>query len=195
MSFPRLSLHAVALLAALALGSCGGSIDDDVPFAFSANLTGAEVAPPTGSAGSGVGLVTVDLDGRTMTASVVANGVADTDAHIHVALQGAAGPIVFPLTREPGTTVWITRAALSGPQFEALRGGNYYFDVHSPSFPGGEIRGQIAWAMPTFDQLVRLEQVRQQSATVELQLQQVEEIQDADDWRFSGIGLGFTLGF
>ena len=35
----------------------------------------------------------------------------------------------------------------------------------------------------------------QQSATVELQLQQVQEIQDTDDWRSSGVGIGFTIGF
>ena len=193
MSFLR--LHAAACVVIIALASCGGSIDDDLPFAFSATLTGAEEVPPTASAGSGVGLVTVDADGRALTASVVTTGVVDADAHIHLAIPGIAGPIVFPLTKAPGTTVWTTRAPLMEPQFAALRDGNYYFNVHSPSFPNGEIRGQIAWAMPTPEQLDRLAQVREQSATVELQLQQVQEIQDADDWGFTGVGLGFTIGF
>lgn len=195
MSILRLPLQSVALVAMLALASCGGSFDDDLPFAFSAALTGAEAVPPTASAGSGVGLVTVDPDGRTMTASVVTSGTAESDAHIHLGLPGAVGPIVFPLARAAGSTVWTTRVHITDAEFAALRDGNYYVDVHSPAFPAGEIRGRIVWAMPSADQLFRLEQVRQQSATVELQLRQVHEIQEADDWRFSGIGLGFTLGF
>lgn len=193
MSFLR--LHAAACVAAIALASCGGSIDDDLPFAFSATLSGAEEVPPTASSGSGVGLVTVDPDGRALTASIVATGVAESDAHIHLAMRGTAGPVAFPLSKAAGTSVWTTRAPLTEPQFAALRDGNYYFNVHSPSYPNGEIRGQIVWAMPTPEQLDRLAQVREQSATVELQLRQVQEIQDADDWRFTGIGLGFTLGF
>ena len=195
MSFMRLPLHAAALAGALALASCGGSIDDDLPFAFSSTLSGAEEVPPTASAGSGAGLVTVDADGRTLTASVVTSGVADIDAHIHLAPRGVAGPIAFPLAKAAGTAVWTTRVPLTEAQFAALRDGNYYFNVHSPSFPNGEIRGQIEWTMPTSEQLARLEQVRQQSATVELQLQQVQEIRDADDWRFTSVGLGFTIGF
>lgn len=193
MAFLR--LHLAACAAVIALVSCGGSIHDDLPFAFSSTLTGAQEVPPTASPGSGVGLVTVDPDGRAMTASVVATGVVDTDAHIHLAVPGTSGPVAFALTKAAGTSVWTTRAPLTNPQFAALRDGNYYFNVHSPSFPDGEIRGQIVWAMPDPEQLNRLEQVRNQSATVELQLRQVQEIQEADDWHFTGIGLGFTLGF
>ncbi|HZW21359.1 CHRD domain-containing protein [Noviherbaspirillum sp.] len=185
----RLLLHAVALAAAFALAACGGSYDDDLPFAFSATLE-------SGGAGTGgVGLVTVDPDGRTLTASVVSNSATDTEAHIHSAAPGAAETVVFTLARTAGTNVWTARAPLTEAQFAALREGNYYFDVHNPSIPAGAVRGQIVWAMPSFDQLVRFEQVRQQSATVDLQLWQVQEIQDAEDWRFSGIGLGLTFGF
>ena len=195
MSILRMSLQAAAFAAALSLAACGGSYDDDLPFAFSASLSGAEEVPPTLSAASGTGLVTVDPDGLTMNASVVVSGMTDTDAHIHLGLPGTAGPIAFPLTKAPGTTVWTTRAAISDGQFAALRDGNYYFNVHSPAFPAGEIRGRIVWQLPSNEQLARLGDVRQQSALVELQLQQVQDIIDYDDWRFSGIGLGLTLGF
>ena len=195
MSSLRSPLFAAALLAALALASCGGDYHDDVPFALSATLTGVEQVPPVSTAGNGVGLVTVDPDGRTLTASVVVRNMVDGDVHIHVGNPGTPGPVLFPLAKAAGTSVWTTRMPLSELQFEALRSGNYYFDVHSPSFPNGEIRGQIVWAMPTPDQLAQMEAVRQQSATVELQLQQVQEIFDADDWHWSGIGLGLTVGF
>jgi len=195
MSILRLSLHAVAFAAALALAACGGSIDDDLPYAFSATLRGAEAVPPAPSTASGAGLVTVDPDGRTLNASVVPSGMIDTDAHIHLGLPGTAGPVVIPLAKAAGTAVWTARVPLTEAQFAALRDGNYYFDVHSPSFPNGEIRGRIVWDLPTGEQLAPLAQVRHQSAIVELQLRQVQDILDFGDGRFTGIGLGFTLGF
>ncbi|WP_206047234.1 CHRD domain-containing protein, partial [Noviherbaspirillum denitrificans] len=175
--------------------ACGGSHRDDLPFAFSSALSGGEVVPPTSSAASGAGLVTVDADQRTLNASVITSGMTDTAAHLHIARPGAVGPIEFALSRTAGTTVWATRVPLTDAQFAALRDGNYYLDVHSAAFPEGEIRGQVVWALPSGDQLARLDQVRQQSAIVELQLRQVRDIEEFDDWRFTGIGLGFTIGF
>jgi hypothetical protein len=195
MQSPCMTFRAALFLAALVLTACGGSIGDDLPLAFSATLTAAEEVPPHTSQANGVGLVTVDPDLGTLTASVVASGMADIDAHIHVGAPGVAGPVVFPLAKAPGMTVWTTRVAITDAQFGALKAGNYYFNVHSTAFPNGEIRGQIAWAMPTVEQEARLQQVRQQSATVELQLHQLDEIRDADDWRFTGVGLGLTIGF
>jgi len=187
------SILAAALAAGILL-ACGGG-RHDLPLAFSANLTGAEEVPAVASAATGVGLVTIDTDRRTLNASVVIAGMADTDAHIHVAPPGASGPVVFPLARTPDASVWTTRAALTDAQLSALKAGNYYFNVHSAAFPNGEIRGQIQWVMPSPEQLARLQPARQQSGTVELQLQQVREIQEADDWRFRGVGLGLTIGF
>ncbi|WP_206047247.1 CHRD domain-containing protein, partial [Noviherbaspirillum denitrificans] len=78
MASSRVLLHAVALAAALSLMACGGSHRDDLPFAFSSALSGGEVVPPTSSAASGAGLVTVDADQRTLNASVITSGMTDT---------------------------------------------------------------------------------------------------------------------
>ncbi|HEY0844152.1 MAG TPA: CHRD domain-containing protein [Noviherbaspirillum sp.] len=188
--FPRIA----SSLALVLLSACGGT-DDDLPFAFSATLTGAEEVPSNASAATGIGLVTVDPDGRTLTASVIASGMADNDAHIHEAPAREAGPVLFPLAMAPGTVVWSTRTALTDAQFAALRNGRYYFNVHSPTFPGGEIRGQIVWILPTPAELGYLHQFRQQSLLLDQQLQQVAEIEDARDGRFTGIGWGLTVGF
>lgn len=184
-----------ALIVAVALVACGGSNDDDLPLAFSTTLSGMEETPPNASAASGTGLVTVDPDRRTLTASIVITGMSDTNAHIHEAPPGLNGPIVFPLAKVAGTTVWSTRTALSEAQFSALKNGNYYFNVHSSSFPNGEIRGQIIWVMPSPEQIARLQQARQQSASLELQLHQLQEIEDAQEHRFTGIGIGLGIGF
>lgn len=187
--------HAAAALAVVMLSACGGGFNDDLPLAFSATLTGAEQLPSNASPVNGIGLVTVDPDRRTMTASIVVTGLADIDAHIHEAPPRLVGPVVFPLAKAPGTVVWTTRTGLSHAQLHALKDGAYYMDVHTTNLPNGEIRGQIVWSLPSPDQIDRLEQVRTQSPLLDLQLGQVREIEDAwdDDW--SGIGWRITVGF
>lgn len=181
-----------AALAAIAISACGGN-DDDLPFAFSATLTGAEALPSNASGATGIGLVTVDPDRRTLTASIFTTGMADTDAHMHEAPTRATGSVVFPLAKAPGAAVWSTRTALTEAQLSALQNGNYYFDVHSAAFPGGEIRGQIVWDLPSQTQLSLLWQIRHQSALLAQQLEQVQEIEEARDWH--GFGFGLTVGF
>lgn len=181
-----------AVLAAVAISACGGN-DDDLPFAFSATLTGAEALPSNASGATGIGLVTVDPDRRTLTASIFTSGMADTDAHMHEAPTRATGPVIFPLAKAPGAAVWSTRTALTEAQLSALQNGNYYVDVHSAAFPGGEIRGQIVWDLPSRSQLSLLWQIRHQSALLAQQLEQVQEIEEARDWH--GFGFGLTVGF
>lgn len=181
------------VLTVFLLTACGGT-DDDLPLAFSATLGAAEEVPPNTSTATGIGLVTVDADRRTLTASVVAAGMVDSEAHIHEAPPGVSGPVAFPLARNPGTVVWSTRSVLTEAQLAALQHGNYYFNVHSPSFPAGEIRGQIYWVLPSSTQLAQLHQLRGQSALLDQQLEQVQEIEDAD-WWFTGVGLGLRFGW
>lgn len=181
-----------ATLAAIAISACGGN-DDDLPFAFSATLTGAHALPSNASGATGIGLVTVDPDRRTLIATIYVAGMADNDAHMHEAPDRSAGPLVFPLAKAPGTAVWSTRTALNAAQLSALQDGRYYFDVHSPTFPGGEIRGQIVWDLPSSSQLSLLWHVRNQSPLLEQQLEQVREIEEARDWH--GVGFGLTIGF
>lgn len=184
----------VAACVALVLTACGGQ-DDDLPFALSATLTGGQAEPPNASTATAIGLVTVDPDGRTMTASVVASGMADTDVHLHEGPLRVNGPIVFPLSKAPGTVVWSTRTTLNDAQLYALENGNYYLDVHSAAFPGGEVRGQVVWRLPDSAQMAALHQVRGQSILLDQQLGQVDEIEDAQDDHFTGVGLGLTIGF
>lgn len=153
------------LLAALAislLASCGGG-DNDVGIAFNTpngivttdnrtapsnvfatTLTGVQETPPNGSTAIATGVIIVDPDTRILKATVTTVGIADTDAHIHVGAPGVAGPIIFPLTQTPiGSGIWTTQVTLTETQLSTLKAGNYYFNVHSPAFPNGEIRGQI----------------------------------------------------
>ncbi|WP_247045312.1 CHRD domain-containing protein [Arthrobacter rhizosphaerae] len=67
-------------------------------------------------------------------------------AHIHVGARKVAGPIVIPLEIGTGTT-WTETACVPADAtvLAALEADPraYYVNVHTPTFPGGEIRGQL----------------------------------------------------
>jgi hypothetical protein len=68
-----------------------------------------------------------------------------TAGHIHHAVAGVNGPVIFPLTLDAVTTGAITPTvfAITPAQVASLTGGEFYLNVHSSVFPGGEIRGQL----------------------------------------------------
>jgi hypothetical protein len=165
--------RSAAVLSLALLASCGGS---SVPLVFSATLTGAEETPPNPSQGRGIGVLTFNPNDRTFEARLASTGVADTDAHIHQGPPGVAGPIVIPLTKQPGSAIWRASGTLTAEQEATLRAGNidYYFNIHSPTFPQGEIRGQIERRALSPEQQQRVEQLLQQLGTqVQLRLQQI----------------------
>jgi hypothetical protein len=63
-----------------------------------------------------------------------------------VAPRGVAGPIVVPLAVGSGTT-WTHEDCTSADPalLSAIAASprSYYVNVHTPNFPGGEIRGQL----------------------------------------------------
>lgn len=90
---------------------------------------------------------------------------------------------------------WIASTTLSATQWAALRAGNYYFNVLSPVFPDGEVRGQLFRQLPAPEQLSLLQQRRQQSPQIERQVDAIRQIEDAKDWPRSGSGIGFSISF
>lgn len=179
--------------AALLMTACGG-FDNDIPEAYTSNLTGAQQVPPVASTASGTGLVTVDADNRSMLASVVLTGAAATEVHIHQGAIGANGPLTIPLTLDP-SGVWITRVPLTDAQYGALRSGNFYIDVHTPANPAGELRGQLLLQLPNSQQSQTIFQFRDRVPLIEQQRQLVEEIYYGNDRPTSGFGIGIGLGF
>jgi hypothetical protein len=67
-------------------------------------------------------------------------------AHIHEAPRKVAGDVVIPLITGTGTDWTISRCITPAPAALAAVATNprsYYVNVHTPTFPGGEIRGQL----------------------------------------------------
>ena len=60
---------------------------------------------------------------------------------------GVSGPVVIPFTDLPkGSTDQefnFVSQPLTAEQEEELKAGSYYVNIHSTSYPGGELRGQL----------------------------------------------------
>lgn len=125
-------------------GEIRGQINLDVPVFRSASLSGAQETPANASAGTGTASLSINPVTLELSGAVVASGLAGTASHIHEAPAGTAGPIILPLNAG-GAGVWVVPAGrfLTTSQFSSLLGGNLYANVHSATYPGGEIRGQF----------------------------------------------------
>lgn len=121
------------------------------PIPFTAQLSGAAERPnPNASTATGLGIFR--LDGNTLAFSLRYQGLsaAASAAHIHgPAGASTAGNVLIDLAPYNGGA-WGTNGTLSGvlvlndAQKALVLSGQTYVNVHTPAFPNGEIRGQIA---------------------------------------------------
>ena len=110
---------------------------------YYANLTGAQVVPPTNSNGLGFGLLTLSLDETKASVDLNFGALSgsQTQAHIHSSNgPGVSGPVLFTLPRGLISNLVIT---LTPSQVQLLKAGQLYFDIHTNLFANGELRGQI----------------------------------------------------
>lgn len=134
-------------------GNTGGEIRGQVHPAggtgFSAKLTGAQepVQPPVETEATGTGVFTLTEAG--LIYQVTIEGIDQIQAaHFHNREPGLNGGVVRDLSFDGNTTsgLWSPDAAtqpLTDQLISELFAGNIYVNVHSPQFPGGEIRGQL----------------------------------------------------
>lgn len=150
------------LLAATFFGSMAAAADHNIASAdsattfhlFAANLSPAEEAPAVDSAAAGravFALITDTLYYRVFVADI--DNV--TASHIHEGVLGSNGPVIAPLfggsgTFDPGHPISGT-VTLTPTQITKLMAGDYYINVHTSDFPGGELRGQIRAYTPATD--------------------------------------------
>jgi len=108
-----------------------------------------EVPSPTGAVSNAGGTFSASVTKAETGASIswqlsfdglTANAIA---AHIHTGAVGSPGPVVLalcgPCSSPLSGTGTLTQAAL-----DAIQAGTAYVNVHTPTNPGGEIRGQLA---------------------------------------------------
>lgn len=154
----RLNPLFVLLLLVSAIACTKGSDDQTI---FQATLSGANEVPARGTAAAGA--VGISIDGQTVRYTIETNAITSiTGAHIHSGAAGINGPIRISLYPGPGvnfaTTATgavngvliegsFTASQVTGITFdqlvEQMRAGTAYANVHTTTFPGGEIRGQV----------------------------------------------------
>lgn len=112
---------------------------------FGFALNSAQEVPIVKSSASGYGYVAYNSTNESLYLRVNTLGIDDaTMAHIHTGRVGYNGPVLVGLTSTQDNT-WETPAntQLSNADFTALSTGAHYLNVHSSTYPSGEIRGQI----------------------------------------------------
>ena len=132
---------AVFLVAGVAL-AIGSTAPKSKPNTFVAILNAGQLTLMPANNDSGVGFGTLEPDGMfCFSLSYQLTGAEDA-AHIHgPALPGAKAGVRWPL--EIGAPKKACVGPLTRKEKKNLRGGLYYFVIHSETFLRGALRGQI----------------------------------------------------
>lgn len=111
-------------------------------------LSSAQEVPTNSSAATGTGDVSYNKNTKRLSYFVSYQNLTGNPAagHIHgSAARGANAPVLFPFTNLPASPTGAVSgsAVLTDAQEADLLGGKFYFNFHTATYPGGEMRGQI----------------------------------------------------
>ena len=109
---------------------------------FTATLNGASEVPATPSIATGSATLNFNTTTKIFSVTVTYSGFTATAAHIHKGPTNIAGPVVFGFS-SPTSPINYTSVALDATQEADLMTNQYYVNVHSAVYPGGEVRGQL----------------------------------------------------
>ncbi|WP_084523785.1 CHRD domain-containing protein [Adhaeribacter aquaticus] len=152
------SLTGLLLVMALVLGACKKDEESPVVTFQTTTLSGANERPTVvNSPGTGTVNGSYNKDTKTITYTIAWSGITTnvTGMHFHNAIPTAnlpatavSGNIVIPIpgTGNPATytsPVSGTTRTLTADEETALLAGNWYVNIHSSQFPGGELRAQV----------------------------------------------------
>ncbi len=142
------TLLSFALLTALSvtLLSCNDhrSFPNDAKIQLVSTLSGAAERPnsvSTAASGSFVGVV--DRATRVLSYTVTYSGLTPAMGHLHrINAANGNGPVEIPFASLASPIIGTATLATS-TRVDSLINGFYYANLHTPAFPGGEIRGNI----------------------------------------------------
>lgn len=113
-----------------------------------AALSGAQEVPSSTSPATGRAAVTFDRSTRQLSWNIDYAGLTGPlqAAHFHgPAATGANAGVQVPIQVSPSPLKGA--ATLTEAQANDLMAGRMYVNLHTPQFPGGEIRGQVVRAV------------------------------------------------
>ena len=161
----RQNSYTIVILAAISstllLGTISTISTNVFAAKFSATLSGNNEVPPVDTKATGTVSYRTAANETVVKYKVNVTGFSDaTGAHIHMGKAGSNGDVVVDLLKDGkknptklGMAIRgnITDADLTGPMkgktmsdlISAINSGDTYTNVHTPSHPDGEIRGQI----------------------------------------------------
>lgn len=98
--------------------------------------------------GGGNGFFEYSIDGDQFCYTLSVHDMTGTPiaAHVHLAPRGIAGPVVIPLATPPAATSTVSACVSVNTDLLAAIQADptaYYVNVHTPTYPAGEIRGQL----------------------------------------------------
>ena len=142
----RSLVAALTIFIVLAAGSAAFA----ATLSFKANLGGGGEVPPVNSSGTAHLHATLSTETNTLTWTVAYSGLsgAPIGAHFH-------GPVSYiGMTSEQNAPIQVGTAGKLGSPFKGsttitdtqakdLKDGRWYFNIHTPANPAGEVRGQI----------------------------------------------------
>lgn len=132
-------------LLALAVAGCAPMRPSQKIDIYEAALSGAQEVPPVSTPASGTAAVQLNTNTNALTWKVTYSGLsaAPTGGHIHgPAAPGMNAPVLIPFTGLTAQPVQ-GQANVTPQQVADLAAGRWYVNLHTPNFPGGEIRGQL----------------------------------------------------
>lgn len=146
--------HFLVLAAVAGLAGCGSDDDDPIPDSpepepelqsYNVPLEGRQEVPMVETEQSAMATVTINETDMMVMGEVDLTEVAEVSgAHIHAGEVGTNGPVAFGFSDEDEDGVWeIEGEDITQEEHEALLAGNWYVNVHTDSYPDGELRGQI----------------------------------------------------
>lgn len=152
----RTQLRLLMLATIIGLTACGGSDDDDNDYepepepepemqTYEVQLEGAQEVPMVDTEQSAMATVTINETDLMVMAEMDLSDVSEVvGAHIHAGEVGINGPVAFGFSDSDEDGVWeIEGEDITEEQHDALLAGNWYVNVHTNSYPDGELRGQI----------------------------------------------------
>ena len=133
---PAVLVGALALSAGTALAATAS---------LTASVNGANEVGGGDATATGTVAVTVNTTSGQVCATVKSDIAGAVAMHIHQGAAGVNGPVVVPLdaTKINGAASCATATVALAGQIAANPAG-FYFNIHTPAFPGGAIRGQLA---------------------------------------------------
>jgi hypothetical protein len=127
------------------LAACGQMRPSRSADIFEATMSGAQEVPPVSTSGAGSAEVTLNNSTNLLTWKVTYSGLSGpaVAGHIHgPADPGQNAGVLIPFT-SVGTQPISGQTTLTPQQVADLAAGKWYVNIHTPSHPGGEIRGQL----------------------------------------------------